>query len=96
MTLETEKYDPVKTHWVRIVIGRVSTFKGREELEETIETAFTEMNSRAIKEGMVILSISQACVNLSDYDVCYTLTAQIISRQVLEQQQMRQRLSHNS
>jgi len=95
MTLETEKYDPVYTHWVTITVGSTMTDTDRKLLENNLERVFIEMNHRALKEGKVILSINQSCVSDGDYIVIYTTTAQIVDRKVLEQQQLRQQLTRN-
>lgn len=95
MTLETEKYDPVNTHWVRVILGDVQLEPLRENLERKIERVFIEMNSRALKEGKVILAMNQTCVSTSEHEVTCIVTAQIVDRAVLEQQQMRQRISGN-
>lgn len=95
MTLETEKYDPINTHWVRVTVGNVAGETDRLLLETDLETVFKEMNQRALKEGKVILSMNQACVSDGNFTVIYTTTAQIVDRKVLEQQQLRQQLTRN-
>lgn len=95
MTLETEKYDPVNTHWVRISVGYVELEEDRIALEQALERTFQMMNSRAVKEGKVILSMNQSCVASEDGRLVYTTTAQIVDRKILEQQQLRQQLTRN-
>lgn len=95
MTLETEKYDPIDTHWVRITVGNVASEDGQTVLECELESIFRELNSRALKEGKVILSMNQTCVPNGNFTVIYTTTAQIVDRKVLEQQQLRQQLTRN-
>lgn len=95
MTLETEKYDPVNTHWVRVILGDVQIEPLRESLERRLEQVFAEMNSRALKEGKVILSMNQSCISTAEHQVTCITTAQVVDRKVLEQQQFRQELTRN-
>lgn len=95
MTLETEKYDPVNTHWVRVLVGYAKGFSELGAIEHGLETLYSELNQRALKESKVILSINQSCSTWGDASVIYTITVQVIDRKILEQQQFQQRLSRN-
>lgn len=94
MTLETEKYDPVKTHWVRVAV--VSLLMP--DCEAILEGVYENMNRQALKEDKVILHIAHTIITdpkSSQLSIVYVVTAQIVDRAVLEQQQVRQRLSRN-
>lgn len=92
MTLETDRYDPIKTHWVRVCVVSLSM----PDCEKILEGVYENMNHQALKEDKVILNIGHTVVadpKSSQMTVAYVVTAQIVSRSVLEQQQVRQRLS---
>lgn len=94
MTLETEQCDPVKTHWVRI--AEVSL--DMPYAETILEGIYTEMNRQAIKADKVILNLShQAFVRPStiQFTIAYIVTAQVVDRKILEQQQFKQWLTRN-
>lgn len=95
MTVETEKYDPINTHWVRVLVGSGKDFSALGQIEHGLETIYAELNQRAIKEGKVIVSMNQSCVACEHDEVLYTITVQIVDRKFLEQQQFQQRLSRN-
>lgn len=95
MTLETEKYDPVNTHWVRVLVGVGKDFLSLGQIEHGLETIYAELNQRAIKEEKVILSMNQSCIACERDQVLYTITVQIVDRKFIEQQQFNQRLSRN-
>lgn len=94
MSLETEQYDPVKTHWVRVVVVSLQM----PDAEKILEGLYENMNRQALKEDKVILNIGHTVVTdpkSSQMTIAYVVTAQIVSRAILEQQQVRQRLSRN-
>lgn len=94
MTLETEQYDPTKTHWVRVSV--VSLLMP--DCEKVLEGLYENMNHQALKEDKVILNIGHAVIadpKSSQLTVAYVVTAQIVPRSVLEQQRFKQQLSRN-
>ena len=94
MTLETEKYDPIKTHWVRVAVVSLQM----PDAETILEGVYENMNRQALKEDKVILNIGHTVAadpKSSQLSIAYIVTAQIVDRAVLEQQQVRQRLSRN-
>lgn len=94
MTLETEKYDPVKTHWVRVAVVSLQT----SDAEAILEGVYEDINRQANKDNKVILNIGHSIIadpKSIQISIAYIVTAQIVDRAVLEQQQVRQRLSRN-
>lgn len=94
MTLETEQYDPEKTHWIRV--REVSLDMPDAEL--ILEGLYTELNRQAIKADKVILNISHHVVvrpSTAQFTIAYIVTAQIVDRKLIERQQLQQRLTRN-